>query len=221
MKCSILLVVVIIRNSIIIFDRIYFGNLLLPSSRILAAALRRRRARLQTPCWGCSRPCPPRPRLTSGSWRPRRGRAWRRWAAGRRRWRTTRRCSPPPRPCSPRSSPPWRPPRPSGNWSWRLPTSAYLELRNYSDYQYINLFNCRELTDLKVEKSSLQTSHINTSQVKNMNKYIILNLSFSSICNSACMIMYNNDAVKAPKHFYVPLETFDVMFLFRHCQGRT
>ena len=29
----------------------------------------------------------------------------------------------------------------------------------------INKCNCRELTDLKVEKSSLQTSHINTSQV--------------------------------------------------------
>ena len=34
----------------------------------------------------------------------------------------------------------------------------------------INKCNCRELTDLKVEKSSLQTSHINTSQVTNANK---------------------------------------------------
>ena len=33
------------------------------------------------------------------------------------------------------------------------------------------------------------------------------------------MIKYNTDAVKVPKHFYVPLKQF--MFLFRHFQGMT
>ena len=51
-------------------------------------------------------------------------------------------------------------------WKLKLEVANKCVLGSFITIQIIiNKCNCRELTDLKVEKSSLQTSHINTSQV--------------------------------------------------------